>query len=199
MTRQVVLASGNAGKLREIEAWLAPLDYHAVAQSQLGVSETAEPHATFIENCLTKARHAARITGLPALADDSGLCVSALGGAPGVHSARYAGEAGPRLRDARNNQRLLAELAQCDQRAAWYYCVMVWLRHADDPQPLIGEGIWHGIILSEPAGDGGFGYDPLFFVPGFDRTAAQLTLEEKNTVSHRAQALRALFDRLAAQ
>ena len=197
--QRLVLASGNAGKLREIRAWLAPLGIETIAQSELGVHDADEPHPTFIENCLAKARHAARLTGLPVLADDSGLCVPALGGAPGVHSSRYANETDPALRDARNNRRLLEALAGIEDRRAWFYCVMVWLRHADDPQPLIGEGLWHGTLLLHPAGDEGFGYDPLFFLPQQGVTAAQLPLEEKNRLSHRAQALRSLGEKLAVR
>jgi XTP/dITP diphosphohydrolase len=193
---RLVVASNNAGKLREIGQILAPLAIELLPQSALGVTEAEEPHATFVENALGKARHAARATGLPALADDSGLCVAALGGAPGVHSARFAGE--PKD-DQRNNERLVAMLAGRTDRAAWYACVMVLLRHADDPEPIVAQGRWHGTIVAEPRGDGGFGYDPHFFLPEHGCTAAELPAERKNGISHRAQALRALFGQLRAR
>ena len=195
MIERLVLASNNAGKLREIDRMLAPLGVRTVSQGELGVPEADEPHVTFVENCLAKARHASRLTGLPALADDSGICVAALGGAPGVHSARYAGEPPS---DARNNDHLLREMDGHADRRAHYYCVMILLRHADDPEPLIAEGIWRGEILRAPRGDGGFGYDPLFLVGGTDRTGAELPLDVKNGISHRGQALQALLARLRA-
>lgn len=191
--RRIVIASNNAGKLREIAAILAPHGLELVPQSELGVGEAEEPHATFIENALAKARHAARLTGLPALADDSGICVDALGGAPGVHSARFAGE--PKS-DARNNARLLELLDGEADRRAHYYAVIVLLRHAEDPQPLVAEGAWHGEVLRQPRGDGGFGYDPLFLDVARGMTGAQLPLVEKNRISHRGQALAALMARL---
>ncbi len=198
--KKLVIASNNPGKLREIAAILAPLAIEVVTQGALGVSEAEEPHGTFIENALTKARHASRITGLPALADDSGVCVHALGGAPGVHSARYAEGAasGREDQDRRNNEKLLQALSSATDRRAHYYCVIVLLRHADDPQPLIAEAEWHGEILREPRGSGGFGYDPLFLVPEFGRTGAELQPEEKNRVSHRGRALAQLVTRLRA-
>ena len=195
MIERLVLASNNAGKLREIDRMLAPLGVQTVSQGELGVPEADEPHMTFVENCLAKARHASGLTGLPALADDSGICVAALGGAPGVHSARYAGE--PQS-DARNNERLLRELDSHADRRAHYYCVMILLRHADDPEPLIAEGVWRGEILRAPRGDGGFGYDPLFLVGGTGQTGAELPLDVKNGISHRGQALQALLARLRA-
>ncbi|MEY4597923.1 MAG: hypothetical protein RLZZ445_720 [Pseudomonadota bacterium] len=197
---KLVIASNNPGKLREIAAILAPLAIEVVTQGALGVSEAEEPHGTFIENALTKARHASRITGLPALADDSGVCVHVLGGAPGVHSARYAEGAasGREDQDRRNNEKLLQALSSESDRRAHYYCVIVLLRHADDPQPLIAEAEWHGEILREPRGSGGFGYDPLFLVPEFGRTGAELQPEEKNRVSHRGRALAQLVVRLRA-
>ena len=195
MIQRLVLASNNAGKLREIDRMLAPLGVRTVSQGELGVPEADEPHVTFIENCLAKARHASRLTGLPALADDSGICVAALGGAPGVHSARYAGEPPS---DARNNERLLREMDRHADRRAHYYCVMILLRHVDDPEPLIAEGVWHGEILRAPRGGGGFGYDPLFLVDGMDRTGAELPLDVKNGISHRGQALQALLAKLRA-
>lgn len=190
---RLVLASNNAGKLRELSAMLAPLGIEVVTQSSLGVSEADEPHATFVENALAKARHAARETGLPALADDSGLCVTALGGKPGVLSARYAGE--PKS-DLANNAKLIADLHGVDDRRAHFYSVIVLVRSADDPQPLIADGEWHGEIIEQAHGDGGFGYDPHFFVPSLEQTAAELASELKNTLSHRAAAMRHLLDRL---
>jgi XTP/dITP diphosphohydrolase len=157
------------------------------------VPEAEEPHATFVENALAKARHAARLTGLPALADDSGVCVNAFGGAPGVCSARFAGE--PKS-DARNNEKMVADLAQHSDKSAYYYCVLVYVRHADDPQPVIADGVWRGEMIDTPRGAGGFGYDPYFFVPALGKTAAELSSEEKNAISHRGQALRALVEKL---
>lgn len=189
---KLVLASGNPGKLREIGAILAPLSIEVVAQSSLGIAEADEPHATFLENALAKARHASRAARLPALADDSGLCVEALGGAPGVHSAYYAGREGSReQRDARNNEKLLRELGE--RRAAHYCCVMVFIEHERDPRPLVAEGVWRGEIARVPRGSNGFGYDPLFYLREFDKTAAQLDPEHKNRVSHRGIALQKLL------
>ena len=188
--QQLVLASGNAGKLKEFRRLLRPLGLEVIPQAELDVPEAEEPHHTFIENALVKARHAARFTGLPALADDSGLCVSALGGAPGVQSARYAGE--PKS-DARNNEKLLLVLAQLVNREAHYACVLVLCRHAEDPEPLIATGDWWGEILAAPRGEGGFGYDPLFFDPQFGQTAAEIDLERKNQVSHRGKAMAQLL------
>lgn len=198
---RLVIASNNPGKLREIGAILAPLAIEVVAQGTLGVAEAEEPHCTFVENALAKARHASRVTGLPALADDSGVCVHALGGEPGVHSARYAaaGEApGRDDQDRRNNDKLLRALAGAADRRAHYCCVIVLVRHADDPQPLIAEGEWHGEILQAPRGQGGFGYDPLFFIPELGKTGAELLPAEKNRVSHRGKALALLVARLRA-
>jgi XTP/dITP diphosphohydrolase len=192
--KHLVLASNNPGKLREIRALLAPLALEIFSQQDLGVAETEEPHATFLENALAKARHASAVTGLPALADDSGLCVDALGGEPGVHSAYYAGRHGSREeRDARNNAKLLAELQE--QRAAHYVCLMVLVHHPHDPRPVVAEGLWHGEIAREPRGTGGFGYDPLFVLPD-GRHVAELNPEEKNRLSHRGQALRRLIELL---
>lgn len=187
--KRVVIASNNPGKLREIGRILEPLAFQAVAQSELGVPEVAEPFGTFIENALVKARHASMHANLPALADDSGICVDALGGSPGVYSARYAGQP---TSDARNNARLLAELEPFSDRRAHYYCVIVFLRHPEDPEPLIAEGIWHGEILREYRGEGGFGYDPLFLIPELGKTGAEIPLDEKNKISHRGQALQVL-------
>ena len=189
---KLVLASGNPGKLREIGAILAPLSIELMAQSALGIAEADEPHRTFLENALAKARHASRAAHLPALADDSGLCVDALGGAPGVHSAYYAGHEGTReQRDARNNEKLLNELGE--RRAAYYCCVMALVRHPDDPRPLVAEGVWRGEIARAARGSNGFGYDPLFIVPSLGKTAAELDAEHKNRISHRAIALQKLL------
>lgn len=196
--RRVVLASGNPGKLREFSALFAPLGIELVPQGELGVSEAEEPHATFVENALAKARHASAHTGLPALADDSGLCVAALGGAPGVYSARYAQRHGGEKSDAANNALLVRQLAGQADRRAWYVALLVLVRAADDPQPLIGEGVWHGQIVDEPRGEHGFGYDPHFLLPDLGATAAELAPAEKNRVSHRARALRQLLDALSA-
>jgi len=194
---RIVIASGNPGKLRELQALLGPLGIEAVAQSQLGIPEADEPHDTFLENALAKARHASRTAGLPALADDSGLCVPALGGQPGVHSAYYAGAEGTRAeRDARNNAKLATTLADAPDRSAFYYCVLVLVRLATDPTPVVAEGAWNGEIVLEPRGSGGFGYDPYFLPWGSTRTAAELVAEEKNRVSHRALAAAALLRRL---
>jgi XTP/dITP diphosphohydrolase len=192
---KLVLASGNPGKLREIAALLEPLAIDLVPQSRLGIAEAEEPHATFLENALAKARHASRSARLPALADDSGLCVEALGGEPGVHSAYYAGREGSReARDARNNEKLLLNLKH--NRRAYYYCIMVLLQRFDDPGPLIAEGLWRGEIARAPRGANGFGYDPLFLLPALGKTAAQLEPEEKNRISHRGIALARLIERL---
>ena len=191
--KKLVLASSNPGKLREFEALLAPLGMEVVPQSSLGIADGEEPHGTFVENALAKARHASRRSHLPALADDSGICVEALGGEPGVHSARFAGE--PRS-DARNNEKLVKLLAGKDSRRAHYYCVVVFLRHAEDPEPVIAEGIWAGEIVAEPRGANGFGYDPHFFLRDFGKTAAELDPEQKNLVSHRGKALRRLLAKL---
>lgn len=197
MFPRLVLASNNQGKLKEFSALLAPLGIdEVVAQGALNVPEAEEPFLTFVENALTKARHASRLTGLPALADDSGLCVRCLAGAPGVLSARYAGE--PKS-DARNNEKLLAEMAHHTDRRAYYYCVLVLVRSADDPQPLIVDGTWMGEILPEPRGAGGFGYDPIFLDVPSGLSAAELDLAAKNTISHRAKALQQLVIQLKQQ
>ncbi|MES2830700.1 MAG: RdgB/HAM1 family non-canonical purine NTP pyrophosphatase [Pseudomonadota bacterium] len=190
---KLVLASGNVGKLGEFADMFTPLGIDVIPQSAFGVCEAEEPYDTFVENALAKARHAARATGLPALADDSGICVDVLHGAPGVLSARYAGE--PRS-DARNNAKLLDDLASHADRSAYYYCVLVLMRHALDPQPLIVEGTWFGEVIDTPCGAGGFGYDPYFWLPSHQLTAAEMPAEEKNRVSHRAQALRSLLQAL---
>ncbi|SPA14296.1 Nucleoside-triphosphate diphosphatase [Cupriavidus taiwanensis] len=197
--QRLVLASNNPGKLREFGALLAPLGFDVVTQGELGIPEAEEPFATFVENALAKARHASRLAGLPALADDSGICVQALGGAPGVYSARYAQMAGQARSDSANNAYLVSQLAGKLNRHAYYYCVLVFVRHADDPCPIIAEGVWHGEVVDAPRGAGGFGYDPHFLLPALGKTAAELPPEEKNRVSHRAQALRALVARLQAE
>ena len=190
---KLVLASNNAKKLGELSAMLEPLGFELVPQAALGVTEAEEPHCTFVENALAKARHAAHLTGLPALADDSGLCVPALGGEPGVHSARYAGE--PKS-DERNNARLQSELSQRVDRCAHYVAVLVFVRHAEDPQPIIVEGEWQGEIILEPRGNGGFGYDPLFLIPELGQTVAEMEASEKNRRSHRGQAMVKLVKKL---
>ncbi|MBL0141997.1 MAG: RdgB/HAM1 family non-canonical purine NTP pyrophosphatase [Betaproteobacteria bacterium] len=199
MTR-LVIASNNAGKLAEISAILAPLGFETVPQGALGVPEAQEPHHTFVENALAKARNCARHTGLAALADDSGLCVEALGGAPGVHSAYFAGRQGTREeRDHANNALLVEKLEAATNRQAHYYCVMVLVRNVDDPEPLIAEGRWQGEIASTACGTGGFGYDPYFRIPALGRTAAQLPAAQKNRLSHRAIAASRLAARLRGE
>lgn len=196
MATKLVLASGNPKKAREMTELLAPLDIEVVLQSEFGVPEAEEPHITFLENALAKARHASRHTGLPAIADDSGLCVASLGGAPGVQSARFAGE--PRS-DARNNELLLTRLKGVANRHAWFCSMVVLVRHADDPQPLVADGEWHGEILTAPRGEQGFGYDPLFYVAELGQTAAQMDAEVKNRLSHRGAAMQQLLQRLRAR
>ena len=193
--KKLVLASNNAKKMKELNALLAPLGFEIIPQGQLGIPEAEEPHCTFLENALAKARHAAAHSGLPALADDSGLCVDALHGAPGVFSARYAGD--PKS-DARNNDKLLGHLAGQTNRHAHFYCVLVLVRAANDPQPIIAEGEWHGEILTVQRGADGFGYDPLFYVPTHCQTAAELDADIKNRLSHRGQAMQKLIARLPA-
>jgi XTP/dITP diphosphohydrolase len=188
--KTLVLASSNPGKVREFGELFAPLGIEVVPQSSLGVPDAEEPHATFLENALAKAQNAARHTKLPALADDSGICVAALGGEPGVHSARFAGE--PKS-ERRNNEKLVRLLAGNPDRRAHYYCVVVLVRHADDPEPLIAEGRWHGEVIDAPRGAGGFGYDPHFLLPELGRTAAELEPHQKHAVSHRGKALRRLL------
>lgn len=191
--KRLVLASNNPGKLREIVALLAPLSIEVVSQAELGITEADEPHGTFVENALAKARHASRASGWPALADDSGLCVDALDGEPGVNSAYFAGRQGSReVRDARNNERLLRELKGV--RAAYYACLLVLLRSPSDPLPVIAQGTWRGEIARAPRGSNGFGYDPLFVLPALGKTAAELDPAEKNRISHRGQALAQLLE-----
>ncbi len=183
---KLVIASGNKGKLREINALLSPLAIEVLPQSSFDVPETDEPFGTFVENALLKARHASQHTRLPALADDSGICINALNGNPGVQSARFAGE--PRS-DARNNQKLIETLQDEADKSAYYYCIIVLVRRPEDPQPIIVDGAWHGEIILQPKGEGGFGYDPYFFLPKLGKTAAELPAEQKDTVSHRGKAL----------
>lgn len=192
--RELVLASGNQGKLREFDALFAQAGFRVRPQSDFGVLPCPEPHVTFVENALAKARHASRCSGLPALADDSGICAPALQGAPGVLSARYA-EAVPRS-DVANNAKLGADLAGQADRAVYYVCVLVLVRHADDPQPLIAEGVWQGRWQDKAAGSHGFGYDPHFYLSEYCQTAAQLPPEIKNSISHRAQALQQLLSKI---
>ncbi len=193
--KQLVLASNNAKKLNELRALLMPLGFDLVTQGSLGIPEADEPFSTFVENALAKARHAAQLSGLPALADDSGLCVRALGGAPGVLSARFAGD--PKS-DDRNNRLLLEKLKDEADRAAHFVSLLVLVRHADDPQPIIAEGNWHGEILQAPQGEHGFGYDPLFWVPDAGLSAAEMSAEAKNQCSHRALAMQQLIARLGS-
>jgi XTP/dITP diphosphohydrolase len=190
---KIVLASGNAGKLAELTDLLAPLGIDVVSQSSMSISGAPEDRATFVENALDKARHVSRLSGLPALADDSGLVVPALGGAPGIRSARYAGGNGD---DAANNAKLLAALAGVERPAAHYYCALVFLRHPEDPAPIIATARWHGVIIDSPRGQGGFGYDPLFYLPELACTAAELDPDEKNRRSHRGQAMAVLLEQL---
>jgi len=193
---RVVLASGNPGKLREFSALLAPWGIGLVPQRELGIADADEPHCTFIENALAKARHASRMSGLPALADDSGICVSALEGLPGVRSARFAEPAAGRTQDEANNARLIESMTGIDDRSARYVCVLVMLRRWDDPIPLVAEATWAGVVIDSPRGEGGFGYDPHFWLPAEGCTAADLTPELKNRLSHRGRALRSLVERL---
>lgn len=193
--KKIVIASNNAGKLREIDAILAPLEFEILPQSAFNIPEAEEPYCTFIENCLTKARHASAHSGLPALADDSGICVDALNGAPGVYSARFAGE--PKS-DQRNNEKLIELLQGHTNRKAHYYCVMVLVRWPEDPQPIIAEGAMHGEIIDTPRGDGGFGYDPYFLLPEFGQTGAEIPMDVKNRISHRGKALAMLVEKLRA-
>ncbi|MES3023299.1 MAG: RdgB/HAM1 family non-canonical purine NTP pyrophosphatase [Pseudomonadota bacterium] len=193
MTQRLILASNNPGKLKEFSEILLPVGFTLHPQGEFNVPECEEPFATFVENALEKARHAARLTGLPALADDSGVCVNALGGAPGVWSARYAGE--PKS-DTRNNEKVLADLAAHADKSAYYYCVLVYVRHAGDPQPVIADGSWHGELTPTARGSNGFGYDPHFWLPALGKCAAELSSAEKNALSHRGQALRQLMEKL---
>lgn len=191
MSRRIVLASNNPGKVREIGQLLADQDIEVFPQSEFSIPEAEETGLTFVENAILKARHAAQLSGLPAIADDSGIEVDALNGAPGIYSARFAGKGAS---DEDNLQKLLEELKDVpeEKRSARFQCLMVYLRHADDPTPLICQGTWEGRILFQPRGSGGFGYDPVFYVPTHDCASAELVPEEKNRLSHRGQALRKL-------
>ena len=193
LATEAVLATGNAGKLREMAALLAPIGLRLIAQGELGIAAAAETAVTFVENALQKARHASAAAGLPAIADDSGLVVPALGGAPGVRSARYAGDDATA---AQNNRKLIGALAGIEDRSAWFYCALVFIERPEDPAPLLATGLWRGRIIDQPRGEGGFGYDPHFLVPRLGRTSAELAPEEKNALSHRGQAVAALLQRL---
>lgn len=206
MSKQLILASNNAKKLKELQALITPLGVELVTQGSLGIPEAEEPHITFVENALAKARHAAREGQGPAIADDSGLCVSALGGAPGVRSARYAVDAGRiadgvgrELIDPANNAWLLDQMRDQADRRAHFICVLVAVRHADDPEPLIAQGTWEGELLKEQAGTNGFGYDPLLWLPTYQQSAAQLAPEIKNGISHRAQACQKMLELIRHQ
>jgi len=190
-SRKWLLASNNDGKRKEFAALLEPIGISLISQGELAIPEAPEPYLTFLENALAKARHAARLSGLPSLADDSGLCVDALGGAPGVHSARYAGE--PKS-DARNNALLLERMAGIADRRAAFVCTLVLIRHAEDPDPIVAQGRWPGNIVQQPSGSGGFGYDPLFWINELSCTSADLSSQQKNSLSHRAQAMRRLIE-----
>lgn len=191
--KKLVLASNNIGKVREFQELLAPFDFQVIPQGELGIPAAEEPHHTFVENALAKARHASAASGLPALADDSGICAHALGGAPGVYSARYAGEDGNS--DA-NNRKLITALSEKEDRGAHYVCALVLVNSPDDPEPLIVQTRWYGQIINEAKGSHGFGYDPYFLLPELDKTAAELEPSEKNRISHRGQALRELIAQL---
>jgi len=194
--QKLVLASNNAGKVREFQALLAPLDFQVIPQGELGIPSAEEPHHTFVENALAKARHASALSGLPALADDSGICAHALNGQPGVLSARYAGEP---ANDAANNQKLNQALKDQDNRGAHYVCALVFVNSADDPEPVIVQTRWYGTWLEDAKGTHGFGYDPHFFLPELGLTAAELDPAKKNSISHRGQALRQLIEQLKSR
>lgn len=191
--QKIVLATGNAGKVSEFNQLLMPFDVTVVPQKELGVDEVPETGTTFIENAIIKARHAAKVTGLPAIADDSGLVVRALGGAPGIYSSRYAGE---QANDQTNIEKLLTNMEQQSDRRAFFLCMLVFMRHADDPVPLMSEGHWHGTINTVAHGHGGFGYDPVFHVPSHNCTAAELEKDEKNRISHRGKAMTHLLEQM---
>ncbi len=194
--QKLVLASNNAGKVKEFQALLAPLNFQVIPKGELGIPSAEEPHCTFVENALAKARHASTLSGLPALADDSGICAHALNGKPGVLSARFAGEQGD---DAANNQKLIQELKDQPDRGAHYVCALVFVNRADDPEPLIVQTRWYGQIINKASGSNGFGYDPHFFLADQNCTAAELDPAQKNLISHRGQALRELIAQLKAR
>lgn len=194
--QKLVLASNNAGKVKEFQALLAPLNFQVIPQGELGIPSAEEPHHTFVENALAKARHASAASGLSALADDSGICAHALDGKPGVLSARYAGEP---ANDAANNQKLISDLSHTDDHGAHYVCALVFVDSADDPEPLIVQTRWYGKIIAQAKGSNGFGYDPHFFLPDLGMTAAQLEPSQKNLISHRGQALRELISQLQSR
>ncbi len=196
MSRKVVLASGNRGKLMELGAMLESIGIEVAPQSEFDVPDIEETGLTFVENAILKARNACEHTGLPAIADDSGIEVDALNGQPGIYSARYSGQG-----DQANNEKLVAELADVppEQRTARYRAALVYMRHAADPAPIIAEGVWEGLVISEPRGENGFGYDPYFLIPELGKTGAELDSEQKNRISHRAQALNKLVDALRQQ
>lgn len=193
---RLVVASGNAGKLREFDRLLRPLGVNVQSQSELGVQPADEPYETFLENALTKARHASSKTGLPAMADDSGICVPALNGDPGVRSARYAEPVVGQNQDKLNNQKLIAALAGSSDRRAYYVAVLVMVMHEHDPLPIIAQGLWFGEVIDEPRGQNGFGYDPHFWLPTLNATAAELSPDQKNEASHRGQAMRSLITQI---
>lgn len=196
--QKIVLATNNQGKVNELQTLLADAGFNIVAQKEFNVPDVDETGLTFIENAILKARHTAKLTGLPAIADDSGLVVDALNGAPGIYSARYAGCHG---NDKLNNQKLLSQLhnVPAEKRTAYFYCALVFMRHDNDPTPIICLGKWHGLILNQEQGDGGFGYDPLFYIPELDCTAAQLSKEHKSQISHRGQALKQLITKIKSE
>jgi XTP/dITP diphosphohydrolase len=194
--QKLVLASNNAGKVKEFQALLAPLNFQVIPQGELGIPSAEEPHHTFVENALAKARHASALSGLPALADDSGICAHALDGMPGVLSARYAGDQG---NDAANNQKLIQELKGQADRGAHYVCALVFVNGVNDPEPIIVQTRWYGQIIEQATGSNGFGYDPHFFLPEQKLTAAQLDPAQKNLISHRGQALRELITQLKSR
>ena len=194
--QKLVLASNNAGKVREFQALLGPLEFEVIPQGELGIASAEEPHHTFVENALAKARHASAASGMPALADDSGICAHALNGAPGVYSARYAGEA---CDDAANNRKLIKALSGKSDRGAHYVCALVLVQNTNDPEPLIVQTRWYGQIVDQAIGENGFGYDPYFFLPELGQTAAQLDPAQKNLISHRGQALRELITQLKSR
>ena len=196
IVQKLVLASNNAGKVREFQELLAPFHFQVIPQGELGILAAEEPHYTFVENALAKARHASAASGLPALADDSGICAHALHGEPGVHSARYAGKNGD---DTANNEKLIDALANESNRGAHYACALVMVQSEHDPEPLIVQTRWYGQFIDQAKGENGFGYDPYFFLPELEKTAAQLDSTQKNLISHRGQALRELITQLKSR